>query len=78
MKKLFRTLMIAVALVPAVIGLVSLMTPNAAADPPGQFCGGFAGIPCPEGYVCVDVPGDGCDPQHGGADCAGRCKRRGH
>ena len=51
------------------------MTPSVSADPPGQFCGGFAGIPCPDGYVCVDVPGDGCDPRHGGADCAGYCKR---
>ena len=50
----------------------------AAAPAAGQFCGGIAGIPCPEGFVCKDVPGDGCDPLHGGADCPGRCKRQPH
>jgi len=38
------------------------------------FCGGFAGIACPEGYVCVDDPSDGCDPKKGGADCGGVCR----
>ena len=33
----------------------------------------FAGFQCPDGLVCVDVPGDGCDPQNGGADCGGMC-----
>ena len=56
-------------------GVAGLMAPSVPADPPGQFCGGIAGIPCPEGFVCKDVPGDGCNPQQGGADCAGRCKR---
>ena len=37
------------------------------------FCGGIAGIPCPDGYVCVDAPKDGCDPKGGGADCGGIC-----
>jgi len=76
MRKVFRSLMIAVVVAPFGLGVMSLLTPTASADPPGQFCGGIAGIPCPEGFVCVDVPGDGCDPQHGGADCAGRCRRR--
>lgn len=45
--------------------------PLAAAD--GQFCGGFAGFPCPTGYTCQDDPNDGCDPARGGADCGGIC-----
>src|SRR5688572_25232202 len=43
----------------------------------GQFCGGIAGFPCPDGYVCVDDPRDSCDPRRGGADCCGICKKRG-
>jgi hypothetical protein len=39
------------------------------------FCGGFAGFPCPTGLTCIDNPNDGCDPQRGGADCAGMCVR---
>jgi hypothetical protein len=39
----------------------------------GQFCGGFAAIPCPEGLLCVDDPNDSCDPTQGGADCGGVC-----
>jgi len=38
-------------------------------------CGGFAGLMCPRGLRCVDIPGDGCDPLRGGADCLGRCVR---
>lgn len=37
-------------------------------------CGGFAGIACAEGFVCVDNPADDCDPSSGGADCAGLCR----
>jgi hypothetical protein len=45
-----------------------------AVEPPeGEFCGGFAGIPCPDGYACVDDPSDDCDPERGGADCGGVC-----
>ena len=40
----------------------------------GQFCGGFAGFACPEGFVCVDDPKDSCDPDQGGADCGGICE----
>lgn len=49
--------------------------PCAAADAgaPIVSCGGFVGKPCPGAGTCVDVPGDGCDPQHGGADCPGQC-----
>lgn len=62
------------------IGVTGLLAPVTEAAKPGggQFCGGIAGIPCPEGFVCKDVPGDGCDPLHGGADCPGRCKRQPH
>ncbi|MCJ1275200.1 hypothetical protein MMC21_003001 [Puttea exsequens] len=38
-------------------------------------CAGFLGTACPTGFECVDVPGDECDPQDGGADCLGQCKR---
>jgi len=41
----------------------------------GAFCGGFVGISCPAGYVCVDDPADDCDPNAGGADCGGICKK---
>ena len=50
-------------------------TPETTAAPSRQMCGGFAGIACEEGYTCVDQPGDGCDPQQGGADCIGYCKK---
>jgi hypothetical protein len=40
----------------------------------GQFCGGFAGIPCGPNETCVDDPNDDCDPKNGGADCGGICQ----
>lgn len=40
--------------------------------PPRQ-CGGLVGSGCPKGLYCYDVPGDGCDPNNGGADCLGLC-----
>lgn len=42
-------------------------------DPVEVICGGFGGIECPSGLVCVDDPSDGCDPASGGADCGGVC-----
>ncbi|HET6582001.1 MAG TPA: hypothetical protein VFG69_01115 [Nannocystaceae bacterium] len=39
----------------------------------GEFCGGFGGIPCPDGKECIDDPNDDCDPNKGGADCGGIC-----
>jgi hypothetical protein len=36
-------------------------------------CGGLSGIACPNNQACVDNPNDGCDPNHGGADCPGLC-----
>jgi hypothetical protein len=40
---------------------------------PGIACGGLIGLPCPDGYVCVDDANDSCDPTTGGADCIGVC-----
>jgi len=45
----------------------------AQANEDGMFCGGIAGIPCPDGYTCVDNPFDDCNPKKGGADCGGVC-----
>lgn len=50
--------------------------PKRAVDLTGPFCGGFAGIRCEEANVCVDDPRDDCDPERGGADCAGMCVPR--
>jgi hypothetical protein len=36
-------------------------------------CGGFANLPCPVGFTCVDDPRDDCSPCRGGADCSGIC-----
>jgi hypothetical protein len=55
-------------------GWIRLATSLEAA-PGGQPCGGITGAPCPEGFVCKDVPGDGCNPAQGGADCPGVCRR---
>ena len=43
--------------------------------PDAETCGGIAGVPCPPGFTCVDRPGDDCDPNQGGADCEGVCRR---
>ena len=74
MRQYTRLIVASLFLATMLVGGVQLVT-VAMADPGGQFCGGIAGIPCPEGFVCADVPGDGCNPNHGGADCAGYCKR---
>ncbi len=42
-------------------------------NPEPIFCGGIAGIPCPDGLTCIDNPTDSCDPDCGGADCGGFC-----
>jgi eight-cysteine-cluster-containing protein len=42
-------------------------------QPAPPACGGFAGLPCPDGQICVDDPADDCDPANGGADCGGIC-----
>lgn len=41
-----------------------------------RSCGGIAGTPCPKGQLCVDDPGDDCDPDQGGADCIGICVKK--
>jgi hypothetical protein len=61
----------------ALAGAAAFLLPRGIAEAqvgtPGGMCGGIAGIPCPDGYDCVDDAGDGCDPNAGGADCAGTC-----
>eukprot|EP01084_Bolivina_argentea_P183933 317333_1 len=45
-------------------------------DYSGDFCGGIAAIPCGwTDYRCVDNPDDQCDPNNGGADCGGICRK---
>lgn len=61
------------ACVAAVAGTGVLSEGACAAPPPGSFCGGIAGIQCPDGQVCVDDENDDCDPADGGADCGGVC-----
>ncbi len=42
-----------------------------------QFCGGIAGFPCrADDEECVDDPSDSCDPNAGGADCGGICRKK--
>lgn len=36
-------------------------------------CGGIGGIPCKQGFGCIDDPSDDCDPKTGAADCLGIC-----
>ncbi|MGB1700147.1 MAG: hypothetical protein ACPHRO_09350 [Nannocystaceae bacterium] len=43
------------------------------AGPNQPTCGGFLGAVCPVGMQCIDYPGDGCNPNQGGADCLGMC-----
>ena len=75
MNKTFRSLMIAVALGAATFGSMTLLAPAASADPIRKLCGGEpGGNSCPAGYVCVDFPGDKCDPARGYFDCVGYCK----
>ncbi len=38
-----------------------------------KMCGGIAAIQCSTGFTCTDDLEDDCDPEHGGADCAGVC-----
>jgi len=55
-----------------VVAVVTRRRASAQLGEPGGMCGGIAGIPCPEGFECVDAS-DGCDPMAGGADCSGIC-----
>ena len=77
MKSAIRSVFAAAVLAVIFAGGVVLSSP-AMAKPGrcnGQFCGGFAGIPCPDGFTCVDNPCDNCNPKTGGADCGGVCRR---
>jgi hypothetical protein len=43
-------------------------------DPPiPDFCGGPGGVQCGAGFLCQDIPCDGCDPANGGVSCMGTC-----
>ena len=57
----------------AIVALRSQRRGFAQISTPGGMCGGIAGFPCPDGFVCVDDPSDSCDPATGGADCSGIC-----
>jgi hypothetical protein len=43
------------------------------AGTPAATCGGFAGFTCAGLGRCADDEADDCDPDRGGADCAGIC-----
>jgi hypothetical protein len=75
MRKSLRGVTIAGVLATCTIAILTLIPETTSAAPGGQPCGGITGAPCPEGFVCKDVPGDGCNPNQGGADCPGVCKR---
>lgn len=44
-----------------------------ACDEAPIVCGGYGGIRCPDGMMCMDDPTDDCDPTYGDADCGGEC-----
>eukprot|EP00993_Chasmostoma_nieuportense_P001122 NODE_202_length_2704_cov_109.017850_g188_i0.p1 GENE.NODE_202_length_2704_cov_109.017850_g188_i0~~NODE_202_length_2704_cov_109.017850_g188_i0.p1 ORF type:complete len:855 (+),score=163.21 NODE_202_length_2704_cov_109.017850_g188_i0:131-2566(+) len=48
-------------------------TPRCLAAISAPRCGGLIGLRCRTGLNCVDDPSDSCDPNNGGADCAGLC-----
>jgi hypothetical protein len=72
-RKPTRRGVLGMALAAAVAALPVARPAKAQIGVPGGMCGGIAGIPCPPGYTCVDNPGDGCNPDAGGADCSGIC-----
>lgn len=55
---------------------VSIDRTGECTPPKPQACGGIAGIKCPDDQVCIDDPGDSCDPTSGGADCPGICEAK--
>jgi hypothetical protein len=57
----------------AIVALTSQRRTLAQISTPGGMCGGLGGFPCPDGFECVDDPGDSCDPTTSGADCSGIC-----
>ncbi|MDP9409024.1 MAG: hypothetical protein M3P70_00720 [Actinomycetota bacterium] len=58
----------------AALGGLGLRHVGAQASDEPVSCGGIAGLPCPEGFTCVDDPSDNCNPATGGADCLGICR----
>lgn len=40
----------------------------------GRPCGGPSQLTCREGLICVDNPGDDCNPRQDGLKCPGTCK----
>jgi len=57
----------------AAVAGTSVQTEGECSQELPDFCGGFAGFPCPDGFTCIDDPTDDCDPNNGGADCGGIC-----
>ncbi|KAF2502281.1 hypothetical protein BU16DRAFT_576314 [Lophium mytilinum] len=39
-------------------------------------CGGLLGLPCPEGFICIDDTSDSCDHRNGGTGCNDVCVYR--
>lgn len=52
---------------------ISACAKGGGTPPEPEVCGGFAHLPYPEGFTCVDDPNDDCDPTAGGRDCGGIC-----
>lgn len=52
-------------------GRCFIAMPDCAPLPP-EGCGGLLGIPCAEGFTCVDAPTEEC-PNGMAADCPGQC-----
>jgi hypothetical protein len=83
MKNVTRTFLMAAVAAASVFAVLSLTISPAEAIlcPPYHgpmskiFCGGIAGIECPDKLICVDDPRDDCCPEAGGADCGGMCVR---
>ena len=61
------------ALAAGAVTLAMRQRGSAQVSTPGGMCGGLAGLPCPEGFACIEDPSDSCDPATGGADCSGVC-----
>lgn len=53
-------------------GRCFIAMPSCAPPRPDEGCGGLLGIPCPDGFVCVDNPTPDC-PGGMAADCPGQC-----
>ncbi|MDH3285202.1 MAG: hypothetical protein OEQ13_10710 [Acidobacteriota bacterium] len=84
MKKALLVLFAAVLVIAVAMFVMAPASPTIAAPakcPKGGpvsniFCGGVAGIECPDNLICVDDHRDDCCPQAGGTDCGGVCVRK--